>query len=98
MRYYAKYNENGDVFMIGTGLGGIEITEAEYHTLDHEMQTKVDLVSRLYAEEITIEDVPERWRDEIQRKVDEIIAYMATIGEQDISDTEALDIILGGEA
>lgn len=30
MRYYAKYNDSGNLLAIGTGYGGTEITEAEY--------------------------------------------------------------------
>ena len=30
MRYYAKYNDSGNLLAIGTGCGGTEITEAEY--------------------------------------------------------------------
>lgn len=71
MRYYAQYNESGKLLAIGTGLGGIEITEEEYNRLLMEIREKAALVDSLYNGEITIEEVPEQWREEIQRRVDE---------------------------
>ena len=96
MRYYAQYNESGKLLAIGTGPGGEEITEAEYNTLLSEIREKADYVDRLYSGEITIEDVPAAWQEEVQRRVDERIAAEASAEEQDISAEEALDILLGG--
>ena len=96
MRYYAQYNESNRLIAIGTGYGGTEITEAEYNTLLSEIREKVALVDKLYSGEITIADVPEAWREEIQRRVDERIAAEGEADQQDISAEEALDIILGG--
>ena len=98
MRYYAQYNESGKLLAIGTGCGGIEITEEEYNRLLAEIRTKASLVNQLYNGEITISDVPTEWQEEIQRRVDERIAAEGEADEQDISAEEALDIILGGEA
>lgn len=33
MRYYKQFNENNKLIAIGTGAGGVEITEAEYNAL-----------------------------------------------------------------
>ena len=96
MRYYAQYNESGKLLAIGTGPGGEEITEAEYNTLLSEIREKADYVDRLYSGEITIEDVPADWQEEVQRRVDERIAAEASAEEQDISAEEALEILLGG--
>ena len=96
MRYYAQYNEYGKRIAIGTGLGGTEITEAEYNTLLAEIRDKADFVDKLYGGEITIDAVPVDWQEEIQRRVDERIAAEGTAEEQDISAEEALDILLGG--
>lgn len=74
MRYYAQYDENGKLIAIGTGYSGEEITEAEYNALLLEIQAKAELVDKLYKEEITIDDVPAEWQEEIQRRVDERIA------------------------
>ena len=97
MRYYVQYNENDTLVAIGTGYGSTEITEAEYNALLAEIREKAALVDKLYSGEITLDDVPTDWQDEIQRRVDERIAAEGTAAEQDISAEEALDIILGGE-
>ena len=96
MKYYAQYNDNGKLIAIGTGNGGVEITEAEYNTLLAEIREKAALVEQLYNGAITIADVPEAWREEIQRRVNERIAAEGTAEEQDLSAEEVLNIILGG--
>ena len=97
MRYYAQYNDSGNLIAIGTGPGGTEIAETEYNSLLTEIREKADLVNKLYSGEITIDAVPVDWQDEIQHRVDERIAAEGIAEEQDISAEEALDIILGGE-
>ena len=96
MRYYAQYNDTGKLIIIGTGYGGTEITEAEYNALLAEIREKADLVNKLYSGEITIDDVPADWQEEIQRRVDERIAAESSADEQDIPAEEALDMLLGG--
>ena len=98
MRHYAQYNDSGKLIAIGTGNGGTEITESEYNALLTEIREKAALVEQLYNGEITIDDVPEAWREEIQRRVNERIAAEGTAEEQDLSAEEALNIILGGES
>lgn len=98
MRYYAQYNNSGTLIAIGTGPGGTEITEFEYNALLSEIREKAALVEKLYSGEITIDDVPTDWREEIQRRVEERIATDGAAEEQDIPAEEALDIILGGES
>ena len=95
-RYYAQYNDSGKLIAIGTGLGGTEITEAEYNSLLSEIREKADLVDKLYSGEITVDAVPVDWQEEIQRRVGERIAAEGTAEEQDIPAEEALDILLGG--
>ena len=96
MRYYAQYNSENKLIAIGTGYGGEEITEAEYNALLSEIREKADLVDKLYSGEITIDDVPVDWQEEIQRRVDERIAAEGSAEERDISAEEALEILLGG--
>ena len=98
MRYYAQYNDSGKLIAIGTGNGGVEITEAEYNALLTEIREKAALVEQLYNGEITIDDVPTEWQEEIQRRVNERIAAEGTAEEQDLSAEEVLNIILGGES
>ena len=87
MRYYVKYNHYGELIAIGTGPGGTEITESEYNTLLSEIREKAALVDKLYSGEITIDDVPTEWQEEIQRRVDERRAWEAENAE----DAEATD-------
>ena len=96
MRYYAQYNDSGNLIAIGTGAGGTEITEAEYNRILAEIREKASLVNQLYNGEITIDSVPVDWQEEIQRRVDERIAAKGTAEEQDIPAEEVLDILLGG--
>lgn len=96
MRYYAQYNESGNIIAIGTGIGGTEITREAYETILAEIRDKAALADKLYSGEITLADVPEAWQEEIQRRVDERIAAEGEAAMQDISAEEALDIILGG--
>ena len=95
MRYYALY-EYGKLIAIGKGSGGVGITESEYNALLSEIREKADLVDKLYSGEITIDEVPADWQEEIQRRVDERIAAEGSAEEQDISAEEALEILLGG--
>ena len=75
MKYYAQYDESGNLVLIGTGtgtgVGRVEITEAEYNKMLLDIQEKALLVGKLYNKQITIEDVPEQWREEILRRIDE---------------------------
>ena len=96
MRYYAQYNDMGKLIAIGTGYGGTEITKEEYDRLLAEIREKAALVNQLYSGEITIDEVPSDWQEEIQRRVDERIAAEGSAEEQDISAEEALEILLGG--
>lgn len=96
VRYYAQYDDSGKLIAISTGNGGTEITEAEYNALLAEIHEKAALVDRLYSGEITIDEVPADWQEEIQRRVNERIAAEGSAEEQDIPAEEALDILLGG--
>lgn len=97
MRYYKEYDENGQIAAVGAGdaLNGIDITEEEYSALLAEMEAKAEYAEQLYRGEITIDDVPEEYREEVQARVDEMTAEL---GEGWISDSEAIAIITGGEA
>lgn len=97
MRYYAQYSDSGNLTAIGTGPGGVEIAEAEYNRLLTEIREKAALVNQLYMGEITLADVPTEWQDEIQRRVNERIEWEGAADQRQISDEEALAIILGGE-
>lgn len=93
MRYYAQYDESNNLIAIGTGYGGTGITESEYNALLTEIREKAVLVNKLYTNEITIEDAPEEWREEIQLRVDERIALEGKLSEQDIPSDEFYSMI-----
>ena len=97
MRCFKKHDDSGKLIAIGTGPGGVEITEAEYNRLLTEIREKAALENQLYAREITLDDVPAEWQEEIQRRVNERIEQDGAADQQEISDAEALAIILGGE-
>lgn len=95
MRYYAQYNNSGELIAIGTGNGGTEITEAEYNALLAEIREKAALVKKLYAGEITIDEVPADWQEEIQRRVNKRIAAEGEAAEQPVSGDEFLSMLEG---
>lgn len=99
MRYYAQYNDSSKLIAIGTGLGGVEITEAEYNTLLAEIRAKAQLVDDVYNGVKTLDDVPAEWLDEIQRRVAERQeAEQAEPEETELEDAIAALNLLGVEA
>lgn len=95
MRCYADFDANGKLIRIGKGNGGTEITEAEYNALLAEIREKAAYIEKLYAGEITIEDVPEAWREEVQANVDALKAADEEAAQQDITGDELLSMIEG---
>ena len=94
MKYFAKYSDN-KLIAIGTGAGGVEITEAEYNALLAEIREKAALVDKLYSGEITLYEVPADWQEEIQRRVNERIAAEGEAAEQPVSGDEFLSMLEG---
>ena len=95
MRYYAQYDNSDKLLAIGTGAGGVEITEAEYNALLAEIREKAALVDKLYSGEITLDEVPADWQDEIQRRVNERITADGEAAEQPVSGDEFLSMLEG---
>ena len=95
MRYYAQYSDSGKLLAIGTGYGGEEITEAEYNALLAEIREKAALVDKLYSGEITLDEVPADWQEEIQRRVNERITADGEAAEQPVSGDEFLSMMEG---
>lgn len=94
MKYFAKYSDN-KLIAIGTGAGGVEITEAEYNALLAEIREKAALVDKLYSGEITLDEVPADWQEEIQRRVNERITADGEAAEQPVSGEEFLSMMEG---
>ena len=83
MRYY-KMTDNGYILCIGTGLGGIEITESEYNeilSVIHNKPTGTATTDYHLREDLTWEEYE-----------------IPPMPEPDIDDSEALEILLGGES
>ena len=98
MRYYKLTDTDGRLTAIGTGVGGVEITEEEYAGLSAEIAAKAALVASLAAGEIAETDIQEDWRDEIIRRA---AAVSATTDAYTREALEAmtnadLEIILAG--
>lgn len=72
-----------------------EITEAEWNALIGTEETR-PYASKVYRGELSIEEVPEDLREAVQAVVDTKIARWGTYESRDISDSEALNIITGG--
>ena len=92
MRYY-KLIKNDHLIAIGTGYGGTEITEAEYNDLLTMIRTKADLVNKLYANEIAIDEVPAEWQEEIQRRAEERIAAEGDVEEAEATEEDYLSAL-----
>ena len=91
MRHYALRYENGNLLAIGTGNGGTEITAEEYAALLAEIREKAALVDAVYNGEAV--DVPEEWREEIERRVAERIAAEGDAAQQEVSGEEFLAML-----
>lgn len=95
MRYYKQFDDAGALIAIGTGPGGVEITEAEYNALLAEIREKVAYVEKVYSGEITIDNVPEAWREDVQREVDALKAAAEEAAEQEVTGDEFMSMIEG---
>ena len=73
----------------------IAVEKAEYLVFVALCKQKQALVNRLYTEEITIDDVPEEWREEIRRRVSDLIASNTDSDEDEISDEMFMEMLEG---
>ena len=75
--------------------GFVEVTEAEWNAIIGTDETR-PYASKVYRGEMTIEEVPEELREEVQAVVNNKIARWGAYDSLDIPDSKALDIITGG--
>ena len=80
-KYYVIRNGESITLGCGSSLGGEEITKEEYDALLVVVRAKTALVNNLYAGNITIDDVPSEWQEEIQRRVDSRIQAETEVKE-----------------
>lgn len=74
---------------------GVEITPEAYAAALAENRQKAAYVNEVYKGAIPLEEVPESWREDVQRQVENRKA--AAQVEPDLTADEALSILLGGE-
>lgn len=73
MKYYAIYDENGNVTAFGTTSAATvngEITEAEYLVLKQVQDEKTEFARQVFTGEITLDDVPEEYREDVAAMVE----------------------------
>ena len=75
---------------------GIEITAEEYAAEIEIIKAKAEWTRKIVCGVADIADVPEEWREEIQRRVEEQLTEIND--DPELTSEEALDIILGGGA
>lgn len=75
--------------------GFIELTEAEWNTLMGTEETR-PYASKVYRGELFINEVPAELQEAVQAVVDAKIARWGIYESRDIPDSEALNIITGG--
>ena len=75
----------------------VEITAEEHAALSAEFTEKGLLTEQLYRNEIVIDNIRIDWQNEIQSRVNDLISIFGPFDSDEITDSEALDIILGGE-
>lgn len=75
--------------------GFIELTESEFYALLGTDELR-PYANQVYRGIITIDEVPEELREEVQTVVNNKIARWGTYESRDILDSEALNIITGG--
>ena len=82
MRYYKMTDADGNLTAIGTGSGGVEITEEEYAALAKEIEQKTALVAALADGRISTEDIREDWREEIVRRAEALESRKAGYSQE----------------
>lgn len=75
--------------------GFVELTYEEWLAL-HGTDASAPYASQVYRGEITLGDVPEDIREEVEAVVATKVARWGLYSEREISDKEALDILTGG--
>lgn len=73
-----------------------EVTEEEYVSVEGDESTR-DYVADVYYGKTSIDDVPEDFREQVVQTVAKRTEMFGDYISKELSDSEALDIILGGE-
>lgn len=84
MRYYAQYTDNGTLIAIGTGAGGTEITKAEYDEIMAIIQNRPAAEGKGY-----------RLKTDLTWEAYDLPPEPEPSDEDELSDAEALNVIMG---
>lgn len=85
MRYYKQFNENNKLIAIGTGAGGIEISADEYSEILSVIQNHPTAEGKGY-----------RLKADLTWEEYDLPPEPEPSDEDELSEAEALDILLGG--
>lgn len=88
MRYFKLYDEDNHLLGIGTGLDGIEISKEEYDNLLIEIAEKTIYSEDVYLNNINIEDVPEKYRYDVEWEVNKLKEMNNFLEEQEQEEVE----------
>lgn len=88
MRYFKLYDKDNHLLGIGTGLDGIEISKEEYDNLLIEIAEKVIYSEDVYLNNINIEDVPEKYRYDVEWEVSKLKEMNKFLEEQEQEEVE----------
>lgn len=73
----------------------VEISKDEYNELSNEIETKANLENSLYNNQITMEDIPSEWQEEILYRVKKRISVFGDSESQPISPGELQTMLEG---
>ena len=85
MRYFVQYGKKNHIIAIGTGYGGTEITEAEYNEIMAIIQNHPTAEGKGY-----------RLKADLTWEEYDLPPEPEPSDEDELSDAEALNILLGG--
>lgn len=101
MKYYASYDDTGKLLAIGStsASGSIpgEITGEEYAALLEAIQAVAEYARQVYAGVMSLDDVPEQYRERVQERVEEMEAAAGQEAPGSPEVDEILDILEGVE-
>lgn len=86
MRYYVKYNDSGNILAVGTGPGGTEVTEAEYN----------DILAAIRSRPTPPSGKGYRLKTDLTWEEYDLPPEPEPSDEDELSEVETLDILLGG--
>lgn len=85
MRYFVQYGKKNHIIAIGTGAGGTEITETEYNDIMAIIQNRPSADGKGY-----------RLKTDLTWEAYDLPPEPEPSDEDELSDTQALNILLGG--